>query len=251
MRPESIHILSDKRQTSIAAAMHGAQQLRDTLATKQEACIVLATGVSQFDLLNALLQEKDIDWHRVIGFHLDEYAGLPITHPASFSKYLWERFVSKLPTPMNAFHFIQTTGGIESEISRLNRLIGHYEIDVAFIGIGENGHLAFNDPPADFNVAAPYIYVELDAACRQQQLGEGWFDSIDDVPTHAISMSIQHIMKCKQIICTVPGRRKAEAVQHALTGPVTPTVPASILQTHPRCDLYLDKDSASRLDSGL
>ena len=247
MLPESIYILPDKRQTSIAAAARGAQQLRETLATKQEACIVLATGVSQFDVLNALLQEKNIDWHRVIGFHLDEYAGLPITHPASFSKYLWDRFVSKLPTPMKAFHFIQTTDGIEPEITRLNRVITNYEIDVAFIGIGENGHLAFNDPPADFNTSAPYIYVELDTACRQQQLGEGWFDSMDDVPTHAISMSIQHIMKSKKIICTVPGMRKAEAVHNALTGPVTPSVPASILQRHPNCDLYLDEDSASQL----
>ena len=247
MLPESIHILSNKRQASIAAATRGAQQLRESLATKQEACIVLATGASQFELLNALLQEKDIDWHRVIGFHLDEYAELPITHPASFSKYLWDRFVSKLPTPMKAFHFIQTTDGIELEITRLNRLIANYEIDVAFIGIGENGHLAFNDPPADFNTTAPYIYVELDVDCRQQQLGEGWFDSMDAVPTHAISMSIQHIMKSKQIICTVPGMRKAEAVHNALTRPVTPTVPASILQTHPNCDLYLDKDSASKI----
>jgi len=247
MPPESIHILSDKRQTSIAAAARGAQLLRETLATKQEACIVLATGASQFDLLNALLQEQDIDWHRVIGFHLDEYAGLPITHQASFSKYLWDRFVSKLPVPMKAFHFIHTTDGIEDEITRMNDLIANYEIDVAFIGIGENGHLAFNDPPADFNTAAPYIHVELDAACRQQQLGEGWFDSMDAVPTHAISMSIQHIMKSKQIICTVPGMRKAEAVHNALTGPVTPSVPASILQRHPNCNLYLDKDSASRI----
>ena len=247
MDAESVHILSDKQQTSRAAAKLGAQYIRQALDTKKEACIVLATGVSQFDVLNTLLQEKDIDWHRVTGFHLDEYVDLSITHPASFSKYLWERFVRQLPVPMKAFHFIQTSSGVDQELPRLNDLIVQHEIDVAFIGIGENGHLAFNDPPADFDTTAPYIFVKLDMACRQQQLGEGWFNSLEEVPTHAISMSVQHIMKSRTIICTVPGTRKASAVKDALSGEVTPLVPASILQQHGRCHLFLDEGSASKL----
>ena len=246
MHSDSIHIHPTKLQTSQAAAKLGAHCIRQALNTKQEASIILATGVSQFDLLSTLVQEEDIDWHNVTGFHLDEYAGLPITHPASFSKYLWDRFVRQLPVPMKAFHFIQTSQGIESEITRLNDLIAQHTIDVAFVGIGENGHLAFNDPPADFDTKDPYIFVELDAACRQQQLGEGWFGSLEEVPTHAISMSIQHIMKSETIICTVPGTRKAAAVQAALSGPVTNDVPASILQRHGKCHFYLDEGSASR-----
>lgn len=247
MDSESIHILPNKQQTSQAAAKLGAQYIRQALDTKKEACIVLATGVSQFDVLNTLLQEKDIDWHRVTGFHLDEYADLPITHPASFSKYLWERFVRQLPVPMKAFHFIQSAAGIDHEIARLNNLILEHNIDVAFIGIGENGHIAFNDPPANFDTTDPYIFVELDAACRQQQLGEGWFNSLEEVPTHAISMSIQHILKSNHIICTVPGTRKARAVRDSLSGDITPLVPASILRNHTTCHLFLDEGSASML----
>lgn len=244
-----IHIFPTKRETSKAAARLGAQRLRQALTRNGKAAIILATGVSQFDMLNALLEEPDIDWHKVTGFHLDEYVDLPITHPASFSKYLWDRFVSRLPTPMSAFHFIRLDKDVESEINRLNTLIATYDIDVAFIGIGENGHLAFNDPPADFETSAPYITVELDQACRQQQLGEGWFSSFEEVPTHAISMSIQQIMKSQHIMCTVPEARKAAAVHAALTGQVTPLLPASMLQHHEQCHIFLDRGSASKLNA--
>ena len=221
--------------------------LREVLLNKQEACIVLATGASQFEMLSALLEEPDIDWHRVIGFHLDEYIGLPVTHPASFRKYLWDRFVSHLPVPMRQFHFIQADLPIDSELLRLNALLQATDIDVAFIGIGENGHLAFNDPPANFDTRDPYIQVGLDEACRQQQLGEGWFPTLESVPTMAISMSIHSIMQSKAIVCTVPDTRKAQAVQRALEGPVTPDVPASVLQHHKNCFIFLDENAASLL----
>ncbi len=181
------------------------------------------------------------------GFHLDEYVGLPITHPASFRKYLWERFVRLLPIPMKAFHFIDAERDPEAEVARLNAIVSERPVDVAFVGIGENGHLAFNDPPADFDTEDPYIIVTLDEACRRQQLGEGWFDSLEDVPKRAVSMSIRQIMKTEALICTVPERRKAPAVRDALQGPVTPDVPASILQRHAACQVFLDRDAASLL----
>jgi glucosamine-6-phosphate deaminase len=183
----------------------------------------------------------------VTAFHLDEYAGMPISHPASFRRYLKERFVEKLPAPPRAFYWIDGEGDLAAECRRLNAIIARHPIAVAFIGIGENGHLAFNDPPADFETEAPYIVVNLDDACRRQQLGEGWFPTLDDVPQQAISMSIRQIFKSEQIVCTVPDRRKAQAIQVAVEGPVTPQVPASILQQHPRTTLFLDRDSASLL----
>src|SRR5207302_1110219 len=177
--------------------------------------------------------------------HLDEYVGLPITHPASFRRYLQERFVGRLPSPLRAFHAINGEGDCEAECRRLNALIAGKTIDVAFIGIGENGHLAFNDPPADFNTDEPYIVVTLDEKCRLQQTGEGWFAGLDEVPMQAISMTIRQILKAQKIVCSVPDSRKAEAVKGALEGPVTPLVPASILQQHPATTLYLDRHSAS------
>ena len=240
-------VLSTKIETSKAAAKAGANTLRQVLSKQPEASIILATGTSQFDMLNALIEESGIEWWRVTGFHLDEYAGLPITHPASFRKYLWDRFVSRLPYPMKAFHFIEADTSPNLELPRLNRLLSKHKIDIAFIGIGENAHLAFNDPPADFDTEDPYILVELDDQCRQQQLGEGWFATLKEVPEKAISMSIRQIMKSDAIICTVPEKRKANAVYKALKGPVSPTVPASALQRHPNCHLFLDEDSASEL----
>jgi glucosamine-6-phosphate deaminase len=183
----------------------------------------------------------------VTAFHLDEYIGLPITHPASFRKYLWERFASKLPLPLAAFHYIDGEGDATAECRRLGALISAGPIDVAFVGIGENGHLAFNDPPADFETEDPYIVVDLDDACRRQQLGEGWFPTFDDVPKQAISMSIRQIMKSRCIVASVPDQRKAEAVRVSVKGPVSPHAPASILQQHPDCTLYLDPASASLL----
>lgn len=229
------------------AAHDGAAILRKVLKEQGHACIILATGASQFTMLDALLKEPDIAWHHVTMFHLDEYLGLPPTHPASFRKYLWERFVSKLPVPLQAAHWIDGEANIEQECHRLGKLISQLPIDLAFIGIGENGHLAFNDPPADFETEDPYIVVTLDEACRRQQLGEGWFPTFDDVPKQAISMSIKQIMKSQHIICSVPDERKAVAVKNAVQGPVTNEVPATILQMHEQVTLYLDMLSASLL----
>jgi len=229
-----------------AAAGDGAEAIRDALAQRGRANIILATGASQFEML-AALAAADVDWPRVTMFHLDEYVAMPITHPASFRKYLRERFVDRLAKPPAAFHYINGEGDCEAECRRLAKLIVTHPIDVAFIGIGENGHLAFNDPPADFEAREPYFIVELDEACRRQQLGEGWFGSLDEVPRRAISMSIPQIMKSRKIVCTVPDERKAHAVQRAVEGPVTPDVPASALQKHPDATLYLDKPAASML----
>jgi len=242
-----IQIMPDKQQMGKAAAAAGAELVRKALAERGAANIIVATGASQFEMLAALSEAPGIDWHRVTGFHLDEYVGLPITHPASFRRYLWERFVSRLPLPLRGFHFLDGEGDPAVEAARVSDIIRRHPIDVAFVGIGENGHLAFNDPPADFETEQPYIVVQLDDACRRQQLGEGWFPTFDDVPREAISMSVLQIMKSRAIICTVPDDRKAEAVRNAVEGQVTPQVPASILQRHERCTLFLDKPAASLL----
>jgi len=193
------------------------------------------------------VQAKDIAWNKITAFHLDEYVGVSLTHGASFRKYLWERFVSRLPLPLKAFHFVNAEKDPEAETRRLDAIIKKHPIDVAFIGIGENGHVAFNDPPADFDTEEPYIVVNLDEACRKQQLGEGWFPTLNDVPTRAISMSVKQIMKSKAIVCTVPDQRKAEAVKNSVQGPVSNNVPASILQKHGDTTLFLDKAAASLL----
>ena len=242
-----VTIFEDKNSLAKAAAEDAARSLRAALQEKRTARIIAATGASPFEFLESLNRAEGIDWARVEMFHLDEYVGMPVTHPASFRRYLRERFVSQLPTPLKAFHEINGEGDSEAECARLDQLIGGRRIDVACVGIGENGHLAFNDPPADFETRVPYIVVNLDEACRRQQLGEGWFPTLEDVPNQAISMSIRQIMKSRCIVCTVPDRRKAEAVKAAVESPVTPNVPASILQQHTDTTLYLDRDSASLL----
>jgi glucosamine-6-phosphate deaminase len=240
-------IFDSKREAGRAAADAGAGILRDALRAHGEVNIVLATGASQFEVLEALAAAPDIDWSKVTVFHLDEYVGLPISHPASFRRYLQERFVAKLPVPLRAFHEIDGEGDCRAECDRLNQLIQAATIAVAFVGIGENGHLAFNDPPADFKTEMPYIVVNLDDACRRQQFGEGWFPTLEDVPGQAISMSVRQILKARAIICTVPEERKAQAVKGTVEGAITPMVPASILQEHPTATLYLDRASASLL----
>ncbi len=242
-----IRIMPDKAQMGKAAATAGAEQIRRAIAERGDANIIVATGASQFEMLGELVQQPGINWNHVTGFHLDEYVGLSIDHPASFRGYLWQRFVSKLPLPLRTFHFLDGEGDPRAECKRVAEIIRRHPIDVAFVGIGENGHLAFNDPPADFDTEEPYLVVQLDDACRRQQLGEGWFPTFDDVPKQAISMSVRQIMKSRAIICTVPDERKAEAVRNAVEGQVTPQVPASILQRHERCTLYLDKPAASLL----
>jgi glucosamine-6-phosphate deaminase len=244
-----IKIMPDKAQMGKAAATAGAEHIRQAIAERGNANIIVATGASQFEMLGELVQQPGINWNRVTGFHLDEYVGLAIDHPASFRGYLWQRFVSKLPLPLQAFHFLNGENDPRAECRRVAEIIRKHPIDVAFVGIGENGHLAFNDPPADFETEAPYLVVQLDDACRRQQLGEGWFPTFDDVPKQAISMSVRQIMKSGAIICTVPDERKAEAVRNSVEGQVTPQVPASILQKHARCTLYLDKPAASLLKS--
>jgi glucosamine-6-phosphate deaminase len=242
-----IVIMADKRELGKAAAAAGAERLRAALRERGSANIIVATGASQFEMLEQLVREPDIAWPSVTAFHLDEYVGLPITHPASFRRYLWERFVSRLPLPLATFHYLDGERDARAECRRVGELICRHPIDVAFVGIGENGHLAFNDPPADFETTEPYIVVELDDACRRQQLGEGWFPTFEDVPRQAISMSVRQIMSSRAIVCTVPDERKAAAVRNAVEGEVTPHVPASILQRHQSATLFLDEPAASRL----
>jgi glucosamine-6-phosphate deaminase len=226
-----------------AAADDAAARIRQAISTRGHAYLTAATGTSQFEFLDALVSEPGISWKQVTFFHLDEYVGLPETHPASFRKYLRERIVDRVNP--GAFHLINGDAAApEAECDRLGKLISLQVIDAAFVGIGENGHLAFNDPPADFETKEPYLVVNLDANCRKQQVGEGWFISLDEVPQRAISMSIQQILKARHVICIVPERRKAEAVRDCLELGVNPMRPASILQTHESTTIYLDRESA-------
>ncbi|RZJ92002.1 MAG: glucosamine-6-phosphate deaminase [Chryseobacterium sp.] len=229
------------------AGRFAANLIRETINKYGQANIILATGTSQFETLNQLIKE-DIDWSKVVMFHLDEYIGLPISEPASFRKYLKERFLAKVK-PLKEVYLINGETDAQEEISKLKASILARPIDVALVGIGENGHLAFNDPPADFDTEEPYLIVDLDEQCRNQQFGEGWFTSLDEVPKQAISMSVKQIMKSKHIICSVPDTRKAQAVKDSLEQPVSNLFPASILQKHPNCSFYLDKASASLLSS--
>lgn len=228
------------------AGKSASEKIKKTIAENGQANIILATGSSQFETLSNLLKDQTIDWSKVNMFHLDEYIGLSENHQASFRKYLRERFITQVPALMS-YTLINGEAGIDEELTRLSEKISRHPIDVALVGIGENGHLAFNDPPADFDTQAPYIVVDLDMACRQQQLGEGWFNSLAEVPQKAISMSIKQIMLSKSIVCSVPDLRKAEAVRNTVKQAVSPLFPASILQNHPDCELYLDIDSASLL----
>lgn len=241
-----ITIAADTKEMGKQAAALGAVAIRAAIAQRGAANIIVATGASQFETLAALVAEPGIDWNCVTGFHLDEYLELSEDHPASFRKYLRERFVEQVP--LKAFHYVNgSAADAEAECARLGALIAEYPIDVAFVGIGENGHLAFNDPPADFETEQAYLVVELDDACRQQQFGEGWFETFDSVPKRAISMSVQQILKTKAIMVSVPDERKAIAVRNSVEGEVTPLVPASILQTHSQTVLFLDPPAASLL----
>ncbi|MEM6691998.1 MAG: glucosamine-6-phosphate deaminase [Planctomycetota bacterium] len=221
--------------------------LRDTINHQGHANLLIATGASQFEVLAELAKQPDIDWSRVTGFHLDEYVGLNADHPASFCRYLRERFVDLVP--LREFHFIDGMSEPSSTIEQLSTRLSEHPIDVALVGIGENGHLAFNDPPADFETEEPYLHVKLDQKCREQQVGEGWFESFESVPETAISMSIQQILKSRKIYCSVPDSQKAEAVAATIQDDVTPNVPASILKTHDKCILIIDEASSSSLTS--
>lgn len=242
----NVEIFPDRESLGTQAGAKGAACIKDVIREKGEANIILATGQSQFDTLEALISDKDIDWSKVRMFHLDEYIGMPITHKASFRKYLTERFLNKVD-PLKQVVLINGEENATDECSRLGAIIKEYPIDLAFVGIGENGHLAFNDPPANYDVEDPYIVVDLDNQCRQQQMGEGWFNSLEEVPSQAISMSIKQIMKSDTIICAVPDVRKAVAVRDCLKNEVSNLYPASILQKHANCYCYLDEGSASLL----
>lgn len=241
-----LKVFSDKIQLSEAAAEQAAEAIRRAMAESGRARIIAATGASQFDFLQALTSKTEIDWQRVEMFHLDEYVGLPISHPASFRKYLLERLIE--PTGMKNYHLLDGERDPAAVCREIGALISSAPIDVAFVGIGENGHLAFNDPPADFEIEEPYIVVNLDEACRRQQVGEGWFATIDDVPRQAISMSIKQIMKAREIVCVVPDARKAEAVRNCFEREIGPDYPASILRRHEQTVVYLDEASASLLE---
>ncbi len=240
-------VCESAEQLGAKSADRGAQAIQSAIKERGEANIIVATGVSQFATLAALIGEPDIDWTKITGFHLDEYIGLPMSHPASFRGYLKQRLVDRVS--LREFHYINGEGDPQAECRRLNEIIRRHPIDVAFVGIGENAHLAFNDPPADFETEEPYIVVELDDACRRQQLGEGWFPTFDDVPKRAISMSVRQILKSRTVVCCALDDRKATAVAASLDGPVTPNVPASILQQHADTWMYLDRAAAAKLQS--
>ena len=228
------------------AAKQTAELPQQYIKKNNAARLLMSTGASQFSTLNALLKE-DVDWKKVEVFHLDEYIDLPPTHPASFVKYLDERFIRKAQP--KAIHYVDTTRNIDDLISDLTREINRSPIDVGLIGIGENAHIAFNDPPADFDCTEAFIVVTLAQSCRRQQLGEGWFPTLDDVPAKAVTITVKQILKCKHIISAVPFKVKAEAIHDTVTAPeITPTIPATALRNHEDVTIYLDKDSASLID---
>lgn len=240
-----IKVFEEKKDLGRAAAEQAATSIRNAIRESGRARIIAATGASQFDFLEVLTEAADIDWPRVEMFHLDEYIGLPISHPASFRRYLQERLIQK--TGITKYHFLDGETDPAAAIRSANEAIAAAPIDIAFVGIGENGHLAFNDPPADFETEEPYLIVNLDEACRLQQVGEGWFANLSETPKQAISMSIRQILKAKEILAVVPDSRKAKAVKACLEGEITPEAPASILRRHENTTVYLDKNSATLL----
>lgn len=243
----NIKVFKDKASLAGAAAAQAATTIRKATDDKGAARIIAATGASQFEFLDALTAMSDVDWARVEMFHLDEYIGLPLSHPASFRSYLLNRLISKVG--ITRYHLLDGESDPASVAREVGAELASAPIDVAFVGVGENGHLAFNDPPADFEIEDPYLVVNLDEACRRQQMGEGWFATLADVPLTAISMSVRQILKAHEIICIVPDARKARAVAACFEGEISRNAPASILRTHPRCTVYLDNDSAALLTS--
>jgi glucosamine-6-phosphate deaminase len=242
----NVRIEPDRRAMSAAAATHAATSIRNAIDRRGKARIVAATGASQLEFLGALTAESGIDWTRVELFHLDEYVGLPESHPASFRRYLRENLIDR--TRITRYHFLDGESTPDEVRARVGRALSEEHVDVMFAGIGENGHLAFNDPPADFETTEPYLLVKLDEACRRQQVGEGWFARLEDVPDTAISMSIRQMLSAREMLIVVPDTRKAAAVKATLEGAISPAVPASIVRTHPNVTLYLDEPAASLLN---
>jgi glucosamine-6-phosphate deaminase len=242
-------IFTFKAGMARGAAAHAARSLRGLLGESGSVRLLAATGASQLDFLDMLAKEQGIDWSRVELFHLDEYVGTGIEHPASFARYIKERVVDRLG--IRNFRLLDGLGDPHVVARQMSEEIASAPVQLAFCGIGENGHLAFNDPPADFEASEPYIVVELDEACRRQQVGEGWFPSMEDVPKRAITISIPWLLKTGEILCIVPDRRKAEAVKACLEGPVSPMAPGSILRVHPNAHIFLDEGSAELLNRAV
>jgi glucosamine-6-phosphate deaminase len=240
-----VSISPDRDAMARAAADYAVSKLSAALEQNESVRLLAATGASQLEFLKYVVAAPNIDWNRIELFHLDEYIGVGIDHPASFAGYIRDRIIK--PTGIPRYHLLDGAGDPEQEIRAANEAVSAAPIHVAFVGIGENAHLAFNDPPADFETQQPYLIVDLDEKCRLQQVGEGWFSGFDDVPARAMSMSVRQILKSQAIVCTVPDERKSQAVKASLTGPVTPQVPASILQTHPDARFFLDENSARLL----
>ena len=244
-----MHILihEDRKSLGRAAAAQAAAAIQRSIRERGKARVIAASAASQIEFLEELTATPGIEWLRVELFHLDEYIGLPMTHPASFCRFLQDRLIAK--TGITMFHLLDGERETDEVICRASEAINSAPIDVAFVGIGENGHLAFNDPPADFVTEAPYIVVELDEVCRCQQVEEAWFPSLEKVPRRAISMSVKQVLKAKEILAIVPGRRKAAAIHACFDSPVNPAAPASILRTHSNASIYLDKESSTLLKS--
>ena len=240
-----LRVLEGRDSLGKAAAVQAAKAIQRAIAANGKARIIGASAASQFEFLEALIGTPGIDWTKVELFHLDEYIGLPKAHPASFCKFLQDRLISK--TGIATYHFLDGEKDPADVIRLTNEAISAAPIDVAFVGIGENGHLAFNDPPADFETEEPYMVVNLDDACRRQQVGEGWFPDFNSVPKQAISMSVKQVLKSKEILAVVPGPKKAQAIQACFDGPISPMAPSSILRTHSNATIYLDLDSAALL----
>jgi glucosamine-6-phosphate deaminase len=245
-----IKVFNDRAVMGQAAAEQAATAIRRGISERNHARIIAATAASQLEFLDALTKAPGIDWSKVEAFHLDEYIGLPVSHPGSFRKMLLEQLVQK--TGIANYHLLDGDDADPSEVvQHASKQLASLPVDIAFLGIGENGHIAFNDPPADFETEEPYIIVNLDEACRQQQVGEAWFADISQVPKRAISMSARQILKAREILAVVPGPRKAQAVKACFEGAVSPIAPASILRTHRNATVYLDKHSASLLGPAL
>jgi len=242
-----LRLIQDSTAVATQVAERGANVLRAALSCQGEATLVAATGMSQLTMLGLLARSSGIDWSRVTVFHLDEYIGLPATHPASFRRYLHERFLDLLPSQPAFVGVAGDAADLAAELTRLNQRLAGRRVDLCFAGIGDNAHLAFNDPPADFQVDAPYIAVQLDSSCRQQQVDQGWFARLDDVPQRAISMSVRQILRSDCLLVIVTGRHKAQAVRGMVDGPIDPTCPASALQGHANCSVHLDAAAASGL----
>ena len=240
----NINISRTSGEMAQRAAACAAQAISRTIAQNGEARILLSTGESQIEAIR-YLTEMEVEWDKVVMFHLDEYINLAETHKASFRKYLKERFI-QVVNPKKAY-LVNGEDNVEENIAILTEELEKAPIDVALVGIGENAHIAFNDPPADFETDKAYIIVNLDQTCKQQQVNEGWFGSLDEVPAQAISMTVPQILKSRTIVTIVPGIRKGDAIQKTLSAEtVTNLVPATILKTHPDWNLFLDGDSASK-----